>query len=118
MSQEDFQKQLENLEQTKNEKEFKQVYNLSQKNITIAVIISLLLPAGGYGYTRRWQPFLILIGVAMLLGIVMVSLDNSKDQKKRLFNAAALMGTIIAPIDNGLAIARAKKKIEDLKSQP
>jgi hypothetical protein len=49
------------------------------------------------------------------MGVVIAgSSRNNEEAMTRVFGIAPVVGTIIAPIDNALAISRAKKQVEEL----
>lgn len=106
------------LDSIKEEEERKKVQNLarlSRLDIGIAVFLSLLIPIGGYCYTRRWKAFLWLMCGGALIGVVVAGNSrNSEEAMARAFGIGSVAGTIIAPIDNALAISRAKKQVEEL----
>lgn len=71
---------------------------------------------GGYIYTSRWKAFWIIFAAITFPIFIGVTSSRNEEQADRMIGATAVIWTIIAPIDNSLAIQRAKKKIEDLKS--
>lgn len=99
--------------QIEQEKEELRVFKLSNKSMPLAIVISFLLPIGGYIYTGRWKAFFILFGSAFLVNcLIILGSNNEKDGFQNAITFSSILGTIIAPIDNGLAINRAKEKLK------
>jgi hypothetical protein len=111
----DLQKRLEEIARQSQDQELARTYNLSQKNIAIAAILSLLLPIGGYLYTARWKAFCILFSI--LVGILTLSIINEQDDEKvdRLTTFGGVVAAIVASIDNSIAIQSARDKINAIK---
>ena len=108
---ESLQKRVTQIEQ---EQEQLRLLKLSNKSIPLAVIISILIPIGGYIYTGRWKAFFIMFGSVLFLNLLINS--GSKNEREMIENSFIFGGvvfTIIAPIDNALAIRRAKEKMEE-----
>jgi len=105
------------LQELKNQEETKELDNLiklSNRNILIAVLLSIIIPIGGYIYTKRWKAFLILLGSGFLVGTAIGLTEKDSDKvAEKAFSVGSLIGSIAAPIDNGLAIWKAKKKLEE-----
>lgn len=84
---------------------------LARKKIWVVVLWSLLFPLGTYVYTRRWKPFFTLLGCLMLLGGVIGMLS---EDETAAFDNGFLVGSFITPvvagIDNGTEIVKARKK--------
>ncbi len=82
---------------------------LSERDMTATIILSILLPIGGYIYTRRWLPLLwFCCGGFLVSGLVSTSEPDEQ------FLIVSLYGAVVAPIDNGKAIARARERVKDL----
>ncbi len=101
-------------EQIESEK-LDKVVKLSRLNLWAAIIFSAILPISGYIYTRRWLSFFGL----MLGGVVISMAVHAVEPKQKQANSMAevfcmLYGSIVAPIDNARAIARARERISDL----
>ena len=111
----DLQKRLEEIDRLSQDQELAKTYNLSQKNIAIAAILSLIFPIGGYIYTARWKAFWILFCV--LFGIILIGTINEQDEEKidRLGTFCGVIASIVAPIDNSIAILKARDKINAIK---
>ncbi|MEI3650479.1 MAG: hypothetical protein V6D39_10890 [Dolichospermum lemmermannii FEM_B0920] len=106
---------LDSIKEEEERKKAENLAHLSRLNIGIAVFLSLLIPLGGYCYTRRWKAFLWLICGGAVIGVVIAgSSRNNEEAMARAFGIGSVAGTIIAPIDNALAISRAKKQLEEL----
>ncbi|BAZ87408.1 hypothetical protein [Dolichospermum compactum] len=106
---------LDSIKGEEERKKLQYLARLSRLNIGIAVFLSLLIPIGGYCYTRRWKAVLWLMCGGALIGMVIGgTARNNKEAMARAFGIGSVAGTIIAPIDNALAISRAKKQIEEL----
>lgn len=111
----DLQKRLEEIASQSQDQELARTYNLSQKNIATAAILSFLFPIGGYIYTARWKAFCILFGV--FVGILTISIINEKDEKKidSLTTFVGIVISIASSIDNSIAIQSAREKIDQIK---
>ena len=94
--------QLESEELTK-------LVKLSERDMTTTIILSIFLPLGGYIYTRRWLPLLWFF-----CGGFFVSALVSASEPGEKFLVTSLYGAIVAPVDNGKAIARARERVKDL----
>lgn len=91
------------------------VVKLSHRNMTGTIIISFFLPITGYIYTRRWLPFLwFMLGGFLISGVVAASEPEEDKAGELAWTLCAFYGAIVAPIDNGQAIARAREKVSDL----
>jgi len=92
----------ESNEPTKTEK-------LANKRIWISTLVGIIIPIGAYIYTWRWKPFLYLMGTCAALGfLVGVVTPNPEKAYKRSFRLGQVLGIVVAPIDNGTAISRAR----------
>jgi hypothetical protein len=112
------QKKIEELEQHFQNQEIANTLKLSRKNIGTAVFISILLPIGGYIYTGRWKALGITFSsLVAVLTLCILAQGNRLTEKFEddLTASAAVILSIIVPIDNASAIKRARKKIEELK---
>ena len=91
------------------------VVKLSQRNLPIAIILSAIVPIGGYAYTRRWLSFLgfMLGGFAISVAVHVVEPEPEK-ANVMAGSLWILYGSVVAPIDNGRAIARARERVSDL----
>ncbi|NET76633.1 SHOCT domain-containing protein [Okeania sp. SIO1F9] len=85
------------------------VKNLARKKIWIAIILSLVIPFTGYAYTGRWKALLVFFsffcGMGFVIGV------TSKDAEKAFANSfriASILGPIVAAVDNGVAINKAR----------
>jgi hypothetical protein len=83
---------------------------LSQQNLGLAIILSVVFPIGGYVYTRRGLSFLgfILGGVALSIAVHAIEPQQQKADSMA-WTFCSLYGSIVAPIDNGRAIACSRK---------
>lgn len=108
-------RQIQIAEQKHAETELEKAIKLSQKAIWTAVILSLFIPITGYIYTRRWKTMLIvfscLIGAGVAIG---ASSRNEEGTRANSFVFSSIMSPIIATIDNGVAVYKAKKRIKQL----
>jgi hypothetical protein len=111
----DLQKRLEEIARQSQDQELASTYKLSQKNIATAAILSFLFPIGGYIYTARWKAFWILFSV--LFGIILIGTINEKNDEKvdGLATFCGVVASIVAPIDNIIAIQSAREKIDEIK---
>ena len=91
------------------------VVKLSQRNLSIAIILSAIVPIGGYAYTRRWLSFLgfMLGGFALYIAVHAVEPEQEK-ANSMAGTLWILYGSIVAPIDNARAISRARERVNDL----
>jgi len=91
------------------------IVKLSQRNLWAAIILSAIFPIGGYIYTRRWLSFLgfMLGGVALSIAVHAVEPEQEKADSMA-WTLCSLYGSIVAPIDNARAIARARERVSDL----
>jgi hypothetical protein len=106
---------LDSMNDQEERKKAQQIVRLSRLNIGFAVLLSMLTPIAGYFYTRRWKAFLWLICSVALMGAIVGGFSRSeKEAMERGFTIGSLGGLIVAPIDNALAISRAKKQMEEL----
>jgi NhaP-type Na+/H+ or K+/H+ antiporter len=91
------------------------VVKLSQRNLPIAIILSAIVPIGGYIYTRRWLSFLgFMLGVFALSVAVYATEPEEDKAASMVYTLSLLYGAVVAPIDNGRAIARARERVSDL----
>ncbi|MEK0179241.1 MAG: hypothetical protein EAZ78_24455 [Oscillatoriales cyanobacterium] len=91
------------------------VVKLSQRNIGAAIILSGILPIGGYVYTRRWLSFLgfMLGGFALSMAVYTIEPEREKADSMA-YTLCALYCSIVSPIDNARAISRARERVTDL----
>lgn len=91
------------------------VVKLSQRNLSLAIILCAIFFIGSYIYTRRWLSFLgfMLGGFALSVAVYAVEPEQEKADSMAL-TLCVLYGTIVAPIDNARAIARARERVSDL----
>jgi hypothetical protein len=114
-SQELLHQYIDSIKDQEERKKAEHLVRLSSLNIGFAIFLSLLIPIGGYFYTRRWKAFLYLIcSVSLMGGIIGGNPRTEKEALERGLMIGSIIGTIVAPIDNALAISRAKKQIEEL----
>ncbi len=91
------------------------VVKLSQRNIGAAIILSAILPMGGYIYTRRWLSFLGFMLGGFALSVAVYATEPEQDKAASMaWTFCSLYGSIVAPIDNARAIARARERVSDL----
>ena len=111
----DLQKRLEEIDRLSQDQELAKTYNLSQKNMVIAAILSFLFPIGGYIYTARWKSFCIIFSI--FVGILTVSTINEKNDEKidGLTKFWGVVLSITSSIDNSIAIQTAREKINAMK---
>ena len=111
----DLHKRLEEIARQSQDRELTKNYNLSQKNMAIAVILSLLFPFVGYIYTARWRALSILFGV--IVGIIAIGINNTNDEREidKLTTFCGVLAAIVAPIDNAISIQIARDKINNIK---
>ncbi|MBC5794802.1 MAG: hypothetical protein VKL60_16545 [Sphaerospermopsis sp.] len=107
---------LDAINEQEERKKADKIVRLSRLNITIAVLLSLLIPLAGYCYTRRWKALLWLgLSLGVTGAIIGLSSSTEEEAMERGF-AIGSIASLIAPIDNSLAISRAKKQIEDINN--
>lgn len=113
--QNDLQKRLKEVTRQSQDQELAKAYSLSQKNMAIAALLSLLFPFVGYIYTARWKALSILFGVIM--GIIVIGANKTNDEKEidKLATFCGVLATIVAPIDNAISIQIARDKIKNIK---
>lgn len=108
---------LKELEASIKDKELMRTLELSKKDTTTAVIISILFPIGGYIYTQRWKAlgisFATMVG---LITMIIFTTGNNWNEKQEESTTTffGIVWAIVAPIDNANAIKRAKEEIESL----
>ena len=92
-----------------------EVVKLSQRNLSAAIILSAIFPIGGYVYTRRWLSFLgfMLGGFALSMAVYTIEPEHEKADAMA-YTLCMLYGSIVAPMDNGRAIGRARERVNDL----
>lgn len=106
---------LDSMNDQEERKKAEQIVRLSRLNIGLAVLFSVLIPITGYCYTRRWKAFLWMLCSFGLMGAIIGGFSRTeKEAMERAFTIGSLGGLIVAPIDNALAISRAKKQMEEL----
>jgi hypothetical protein len=102
---------IEEISKDNEEQELRRTVNLSQKNMPVAILLSIFIPFAGYIYTRRFLPFILF----MLGGFVFVSIVSSNEtEEQKYFENSAIYGAVVATIDNGTAISRARQRLKDL----
>ncbi|MDJ0800091.1 MAG: hypothetical protein QNJ51_25340 [Calothrix sp. MO_167.B12] len=105
---------IDSIRDKKERKRIKHIARLSRLNIGLLVFLSLFIPISGYFYTRRWDAFLNFFCCLIIIGAVVGTIYRNVTGTSISYNMGSIMTTIIPPIDNALAIHRAKKKIEKL----
>jgi hypothetical protein len=85
------------------------VLKLSQRNLWIAVGLSLLIWPG-YLYTRRWLP---LLGLSAALVVILGVVNPESAPSNEASNTVLGLGVIAAAVDNGLAIRCARQQVND-----
>ena len=91
------------------------VVKLSQRNLSIAIILSAIFPIGGYIYTRRWLSFLGFMLGGFALSVAVCATEPEEDKAaSMIYTLSLLYGSVVAPIDNGRAIGRARERVSDL----
>lgn len=91
------------------------VVKLSQRNLWAAIALSVIFPIGGYVYTRRWLSFLAFILGGFTLSVAIHVTEPEQDKAASMaWTLCSLYGSIVAPIDNARAIARARERLNDL----
>lgn len=106
---------IDSINDKEERKRAENIVRLSRLNIVVAVLISLVIPIGGYIYTRRWKPLLwFLLGITLIVVLMDVSSHDKKDIIARFYSMLAILGKLIAPLDNALAIFIAKKHLQEL----
>jgi len=106
------QSKINQIEQQIQDQKLVELVKLSQRSIPLAVIISLIIPIGGYIYTGRWAAFFKLLLIGGFLGGLGLII-TPEDSKGDTLVAIACAGTLIAPIDNGIAISSARKQVKN-----
>lgn len=107
--------QIEQLNEEIESQKLAQVVKLSKRSMAVAVLLSCLFPIGGYIYTRRWLPLLWFMLGGFLIGVtVSVSEPDPDEAAGMAFNLSVIYGAIVAPLDNGQAIARSRQRVSDL----
>ena len=107
------------ISEIENEKEKKQIRHtiyLSRRAIWANILLIILFSSyAGYIHTRCWKAlaifFSIVAGIGMLASINAKSFEESLDKSFEAGANFAPVAMIIAAVDNGLAIHRARKKI-------
>ncbi len=93
-------------------------FKLSQRKIWLAVLLTFIFTPLGYIYTRGWKglyPFFVLIvSVMTLSGITVTILDADEITSEKIGHAIGSIGWIIAMVDNGMVISKAKKEIDKI----
>lgn len=104
------QQKIQEISKENEDKELRRLVNLSQKNIPIAIFLSIFIPFGAYIYTKRFLPFVLF----MLGGFVFLSVFSSEAEEPKYFENAVIYGAVVASADNGIAISRARQRLKDL----
>jgi hypothetical protein len=92
-----------------------EVVKLSQRNLSVAIILSAIFPIGGYIYTRRWLSFLGFMLGAFALSMAVYTIEPEQEKADKMaYTLCMLYGSIVAPIDNARAISRARERVNDL----
>ena len=107
------------ISEIENEKEKKQIRHtiyLSRRAIWANILLIILFSSfAGYIHTRRWKALGILLAAIMGIGFVASgNTDSFEESVEKGFETGtnlAPVAMIIAAVDNGLAIHRARKKI-------
>lgn len=108
---------IKELETAIKHRELIRTLELSKKNTTTAVVLSVLFPIGGYIYTQRWKAFGISVAtmVGVLTMIIFATGNNwNEKQEETTTTFLGIVWAIVAPIDNALAIKRAKEEIKSI----
>jgi hypothetical protein len=103
---------IQDFSQEVEDQELVRIVKLSQKNVAIAVLLGVFFPFLAYCYTRRFMPLL-----CFCLGIFVLALAVYDEKDPNPDNTIAGMGVIAAvaaSTDNGIAIGRAKQRLQDL----
>jgi NhaP-type Na+/H+ or K+/H+ antiporter len=92
-----------------------QVVKLSQRNLLVTIILSAILPMGGYIYTRRWLSLLGFMLGGFALSVAVHAIEPEQEKAGAMAGSLCMLyGSIVAPIDNARAIARARERVTDL----
>jgi hypothetical protein len=105
-----YQKYIFELEQTKNNQEIKHIVYLSRRAIWANVLWCILTPIAGYIHTRRWKEFFILSVSIFLFGVITSGEGGFEEGLEKGKEISPLV-SLIAIIDNGIAIKKAKDKV-------
>jgi hypothetical protein len=92
-----------------------QIVKLSQLNTSAAMLLSAIFPIGGYIYTRRWLSSLGFLLGGLAVFITVYATEPEQQKADSVWTFCALYGSIVAPIDNARAIARARERVSHLK---
>ena len=92
-----------------------QIVKLSQLNTSAAMLLSAIFPIGGYVYTRRGLSFLGFMLGGLALSVAVYAIEPEQQKADSVWTFCALYGSIVAPIDNARAIARARERVSHLK---
>ncbi|TRT87090.1 MAG: hypothetical protein EWV82_04650 [Microcystis aeruginosa Ma_AC_P_19900807_S299] len=108
---------LNSIKSEEERKKAEKIVRLSRLNTGIAVLLCLLMPLAGYCYTRRWKAFLWMLFSFGVMGAIVGGFSRTeKEAMERAFTIGSLGGLIVTPIDNALAISRARKQMEDINN--
>ncbi len=109
------QQYIDSINDQEERKRAENIVRLSRLNIVVVVLISLVIPIGGYIYTRRWKPLLwFLLSITLIVVLMDISSHDKKDVIARFYSMLAIIGKLVAPLDNTLAIFIAKKHLQEL----
>ncbi len=111
-------RQIEILKQKDNEVKIAYEVYVSRRKIWISTPLCLISFVAPYIYTRRWQPLGIAIGGLFLIGCV---ISDSKDSVAANFQKGQELTPIcmiLAAMDNGVAINKHRKKVQEKSSEP
>ena len=107
-----YQQKLAQMSQIETKNQINQTIYLSRRAIWVNILLGFLLsPLACYIHTRRWKPLgICLLFLMPIVFIITDSRDSFEANFQRGQNLSPLV-TLIAIIDNSLAIKKAKNKV-------
>ena len=96
-------------QQKQQDKELRRIYNLSQRDYWLAILLGLIFPIGGYLYTRRGKAFALFF-----LSLTLIAMFIPADPDEDLFSPSmplVIIAGAVAAADNANAIRWAREQI-------
>ncbi|MGD1919439.1 MAG: hypothetical protein ACFCAD_11435 [Pleurocapsa sp.] len=113
-----YEQQINNLEQRQNEAKIAHEVYVSRRKIWVSTLLCLISFVAPYIYTRRWKPLGAMVGGLFFLGCLIG--DNNADFETNFQKGQQLSPIlmVLAAIDNGVAIKKNQMKVKKNSSEP
>ncbi|NJM00468.1 MAG: hypothetical protein HC924_17540 [Synechococcaceae cyanobacterium SM2_3_2] len=96
-------------QQKQQDKELRRIYNLSQRDYWLAILLGFIFPIGGYLYTRRGKAFALFF-----LSLTLIAMFIPEDPDEDFFSPSMplmIIAGAVAAADNANAIRWAREQV-------